>query len=149
MDLPETPGLGSSLPTLWFSLPSFETRLGPPAARWTPHQTATRNTKMSMCGTHIQRHKHTRVYRGWWAAGCLQRLATGHINRHQNTPSYILWTFPAHSPRVPRALLSCVFVSGLAFTHVDGSNLCRNQAVSLQWFHYPSRVPGKMVKQDS
>lgn len=59
MDLPGTPGLGSSPPTLWFFLPSFETRLGPPAVHWTLHQTATRNTKMSMCRTHIQRCKHT------------------------------------------------------------------------------------------
>lgn len=40
MDLPGTPGLGSSPPALWFSPPSSETQPGPPAVRWTPHQTA-------------------------------------------------------------------------------------------------------------
>lgn len=45
MDLPGTQEPGSSPPALWFSLPSFETRPGPPAVHWTPHQTARKETR--------------------------------------------------------------------------------------------------------
>lgn len=147
MDLPGTPGLGSSPPTLWFFLPSFETRLGPPAVHWTLHQTATRNTKMSMCRTHIQRCKHTGtevgerqgVSRDW-----PQGMSTDTKTRHLTLSGQFLFIGPVSlEPCCP------VFGSGLAFMYPDGSNLCRNYAVSLQWFHYPSRVPGTMMGHDS
>ena len=92
------------------------------------------------------RWKHTHT--GWWAAHCLMRAATGHINSHQNTLS-LHWPISIHSSHGPKTLVSSVFVSGMAFINVDGSNLCRNQDMSLQWFQWPSRVGGGLLSQDS
>lgn len=63
MDLPGTPGSGSSPPALWFSLPSFETPPGPPAARWTPHQTAREETGVCLRAPnkHLYKQTHTQA----------------------------------------------------------------------------------------
>lgn len=46
---------------------------------------------------------------------CLQKMATGRINRHRNTLPSALWVIPIHICHGPQALLSSAFVSGLAF----------------------------------
>lgn len=92
MGLPETPGFGSLLPTLWFSLPSFDTRPGLPAVRWTLHQTGGEETHVSVRahGEHVHTDANARThgYIELGAVGCLRRLATGHISsRHKNMVS--------------------------------------------------------------
>lgn len=84
MDLPGTLGPGSSPPALWFFLPSFETRPGPPVVHWTPHQTARKETQV--CLRAHNKHVYTDVN--------THRLVSGTVSpenshrAHQQTPKH-------------------------------------------------------------
>lgn len=128
VDVPETPGPGSSPPTLWFSPLSFETQPAPPAVRRTPRQTARKRTQICQ-GVHTDENKAAEVGERQGVSGERPRGTSTDARNH----GALFAVFITRESCCPLSL----FQAWISYMLID-LTFAQNQDMSAQWLHRTS-----------